>query len=53
MPMMPDHFLDFYMGAAIEPGAVNWMKAGLGIVHSGRTAVDRKRTGQRLFGIQT
>jgi redox-sensitive bicupin YhaK (pirin superfamily) len=38
---------------AIEPGAVNWMKAGRGIVHSERTAVERKRTGQRLFGIQT
>ncbi|UMA67062.1 pirin family protein (plasmid) [Roseivivax marinus] len=38
---------------AIEPGAVNWMKAGRGIVHSERTAEDRKRTGQRLFGIQT
>ena len=38
---------------AIEPGAVNWMKAGRGIVHSERTAADRLRTGQRLFGIQT
>ena len=38
---------------AIEPGAVNWMKAGRGIVHSERTAEDRKRTGQRLFGIQS
>jgi redox-sensitive bicupin YhaK (pirin superfamily) len=38
---------------AIEPGAVNWMKAGRGIVHSERTAPERKRTGQRLFGLQT
>lgn len=38
---------------AIEPGAVNWMKAGRGIVHSERTAPERLRTGQRLFGIQT
>src|SRR3954451_18385673 len=37
----------------IEPGAVNWMRAGRGIVHSERTSADRKRTGQRLFGIQT
>lgn len=38
---------------AIEPGAVNWMKAGRGIVHSERTAPARRQTGQRLFGIQT
>ena len=37
----------------IEPGAVNWMRAGRGIVHSERTAPERLRTGQRLFGIQT
>src|SRR4051794_21293257 len=37
----------------IEPGAVNWMQAGRGIVHSERTSPERKRTGQRLFGIQT
>src|SRR5918997_285824 len=37
----------------IEPGAVNWMRAGRGIVHSERTSPERKRTGQRLFGIQT
>ena len=34
-------------------GAVNWMKAGRGIVHSERTSPDRRRSGQRLFGIQT
>lgn len=38
---------------AIQPGAVNWMKAGRGIVHSERTSDARKRAGQRLFGIQT
>ena len=38
---------------AIAPGAVNWMRAGRGIVHSERTSEDRKRSGQRLFGIQT
>ena len=38
---------------AIEPGAVNWMRAGRGIVHSERTSTDRRRSGQRLFGIQT
>ncbi|MCE3246857.1 MAG: hypothetical protein K0R41_682 [Geminicoccaceae bacterium] len=37
----------------IVPGAVNWMKAGRGIVHSERTSPDRRRSGQRLFGIQT
>jgi len=38
---------------SIEPGAVNWMRAGRGIVHSERTSPERKRSGQRLFGIQT
>jgi redox-sensitive bicupin YhaK (pirin superfamily) len=38
---------------AIEPGAVNWMKAGRGIVHSERTAPERRARGQRLFGLQT
>lgn len=38
---------------AIQPGAVNWMRAGRGIVHSERTAEQRRRNGQRLFGIQT
>ena len=37
----------------IEPGAVNWMRAGRGIVHSERTSLERRRSGQRLFGIQT
>src|SRR5918997_4369433 len=38
---------------AIQPGAVNWMRAGRGIVHSERTSEARKRSGQHLFGIQT
>ncbi len=38
---------------SIEPGAVNWMRAGRGIVHSERTSTERRRSGQRLFGIQT
>ena len=37
----------------IEPGAVNWMRAGRGIVHSERTSPERKHSGQRLFGIQS
>ncbi|MFK7997298.1 MAG: pirin family protein, partial [Granulosicoccus sp.] len=37
----------------IQPGAVNWMQAGCGIVHSERTSSERKVSGQRLFGLQT
>jgi redox-sensitive bicupin YhaK (pirin superfamily) len=37
----------------IEPGAVNWMTAGRGIVHSERTPPELRGTGSRLFGIQT
>lgn len=37
----------------IEPGAVNWMTAGKGIVHSERTAPEEKAKGPKLFGIQT
>lgn len=37
----------------IEPGAVNWMKAGYGITHSERTDGAVRETGQSLFGIQT
>ena len=37
----------------IHPGAVNWMRAGRGIVHSERTSDSKKRNGQKLFGIQT
>jgi redox-sensitive bicupin YhaK (pirin superfamily) len=37
----------------IEPGAVNWMTAGSGIVHSERTPPDARARGHRLHGIQT
>lgn len=36
----------------IEPGAVNWMIAGHGVVHSERTPDELKKTGGRLNGIQ-
>lgn len=36
----------------IEPGAINWMVAGHGIVHSERTPGDLRQTGSRLNGIQ-
>jgi redox-sensitive bicupin YhaK (pirin superfamily) len=36
----------------IEPGAINWMTAGHGIVHSERTPEEFKNTGGRLNGIQ-
>jgi redox-sensitive bicupin YhaK (pirin superfamily) len=36
----------------IRPGEVNWMTAGRGIVHSERTAPERRRGGERLFGLQ-
>jgi redox-sensitive bicupin YhaK (pirin superfamily) len=35
----------------IEPGAVNWMTAGKGIVHSERSAANREGE-RRLFGVQ-
>jgi redox-sensitive bicupin YhaK (pirin superfamily) len=37
----------------IRPGAVNWMTAGKGIVHSERTPPEARTGGGRLFGIQT
>ncbi|MEQ8698281.1 MAG: pirin family protein [Bauldia litoralis] len=37
----------------IQPGDVNWMTAGRGIVHSERTAPDVRARGQRLDGIQS
>lgn len=36
----------------IRPGAVNWMTAGRGIVHSERTGLALRRTGSRLDGLQ-
>ncbi|MBI3507870.1 MAG: pirin family protein [Proteobacteria bacterium] len=38
---------------AIRPGAVNWMTAGRGIVHSERTAPDKRGGGLVMHGIQT
>jgi redox-sensitive bicupin YhaK (pirin superfamily) len=37
----------------IEPGDVNWMTAGSGIVHSERTDPRERASGHRLHGIQT
>lgn len=37
----------------IRPGEVNWMIAGRGIVHSERTAADKRSAESALFGIQT
>src|SRR4051812_23321552 len=37
----------------IEPGAVNWMTAGHGIVHSERSPEEDRPDGPRLHGIQT
>lgn len=37
---------------AIEPGAVNWMTAGRGIVHSERTPAALRGVGARLHAIQ-
>lgn len=37
----------------IEPGDVNWMTAGRGIVHSERTPQEDRAAGARLHGIQT
>ena len=36
----------------IEPGAINWMTAGRGIVHSERTPAELRTTGSPLAGIQ-
>jgi hypothetical protein len=38
---------------AIAPGDVNWMVAGRGIVHSERTAAERRHAPVRLHGMQT
>ena len=37
----------------IQPGEVNWMTAGRGIVHSERTSDAGNPTGAELFGLQT
>jgi len=37
----------------IEPGDVNWMTAGRGIVHSERSAPEDRATGIRMHGLQT
>jgi redox-sensitive bicupin YhaK (pirin superfamily) len=37
----------------IEPGDVNWMTAGVGIVHSERTPPEERASGHRLHGLQT
>jgi len=37
----------------IRPGAVNWMTAGHGIVHSERTPDAEREAGQRMHGLQT
>jgi redox-sensitive bicupin YhaK (pirin superfamily) len=37
----------------IQPGDVNWMTAGRGIVHSERTAPELRPEGPRLHGIQS
>lgn len=37
----------------IEPGALNWMNAGSGIVHSERSPPPERKSGGRIFGIQS
>ena len=37
---------------AIRPGAVNWMTAGRGVVHSERTPEPERSSGHRMHGIQ-
>lgn len=38
---------------AITPGAINWMSAGKGIVHSERERQERKASARPLFGLQS
>ncbi len=38
---------------SITPGAVNWMTAGRGIVHSERSDDDIRRSSERVFGLQS
>lgn len=37
----------------IRPGEVNWMSSGRGIAHSERTPADRRKEGEKIYGIQT
>jgi redox-sensitive bicupin YhaK (pirin superfamily) len=37
---------------SIEPGAVNWMTAGRGIVHSERSDNELRKQSQKLYGVQ-
>ena len=37
----------------IRPGAVNWMTAGRGIVHSERTSPQMRAAGHRMHGVQS
>src|SRR5699024_1618313 len=37
----------------IRPGAVNWMSAGRGIVHSERSSAEFRAGTDRMFGLQT
>jgi redox-sensitive bicupin YhaK (pirin superfamily) len=37
---------------AIRPGAINWMIAGRGIVHSERASDEARRAGSRVHGLQ-
>lgn len=48
-----DHRDSLGTHARIEPGAVNLMTAGRGIVHSERSPADERPQGPRLSGIQT
>lgn len=48
-----DHRDSLGTRARIEPGAVNLMTAGRGIVHSERSPADERAKGPELFGIQT
>jgi redox-sensitive bicupin YhaK (pirin superfamily) len=36
----------------IQPGAINWMTAGRGIVHSERTSPELRKAGSRVHGLQ-
>jgi redox-sensitive bicupin YhaK (pirin superfamily) len=38
---------------SIQPGELNWMTAGRGIVHSERTSAPERSAGQKMFGIQS